>query len=40
MIYPLWAIFSIVEFIFMFANISMLIWFIPKAFKCKYNLVL
>ncbi|KAF2276167.1 MFS general substrate transporter [Westerdykella ornata] len=38
MIYPLWAIFSIVEAIFIFANINMLVWFIPKGLKftCYY----
>jgi hypothetical protein len=34
MIYPLWAIFSIVEVIFLFANISLLVWNIPNPMKC------
>lgn len=34
-IYPLWAIYSIVEFIFLFANICMLVWFIPNPLKCE-----
>ena len=36
MVYPLWAIFSIVEAIFLFANISLLVWFIPNPMKCKW----
>jgi hypothetical protein len=36
MIYPLWAIFSIVEVIFLFANISLLVWNIPNPMKCKW----
>jgi hypothetical protein len=35
MIYPLWSIFSIVQTIYMFANISLLVWYIPKNFHCK-----
>ena len=35
MIYPLWSIFTIVEVIYMFANICLLIWVIPKGLHCK-----
>jgi hypothetical protein len=37
MIYPLWVIFTIVEAIFLFANISLLVWFIPNAMKCEWT---
>jgi hypothetical protein len=30
MIYPLWAVFSVVQSIFLFANICLLVWDIPK----------
>lgn len=30
MIYPLWAVFSVVQVIFLFANICLLVWDIPK----------
>ena len=36
MIYPLWAIFTIVESIFMFAVILLLVWNIPKGLHCKH----
>lgn len=36
MIYPLWTIFSTVQVIYMFANICLLIWAIPKGLHCKY----
>ncbi|KAF2018812.1 MFS general substrate transporter [Aaosphaeria arxii CBS 175.79] len=35
MIYPLWAIFSIVQTIYMIANILLLVWVIPKGLHCK-----
>jgi hypothetical protein len=40
MIYPLWTIFSIVQAIFMFANIILLVWVVPKGlhFACYYLL--
>ncbi|KAF2007167.1 MFS general substrate transporter [Amniculicola lignicola CBS 123094] len=40
MIYPLWAIFSIVEAIYISANIALLVWNIPHAFHfaCYYLL--
>ncbi|KAF2874279.1 major facilitator superfamily domain-containing protein [Massariosphaeria phaeospora] len=39
-IYPLWAIFSIVQTIYLFANVCLLIWVIPKGlhFACYYLL--
>ena len=33
-IYPLWAVFSIVQAIFLFANICLLVWDIPKGLHC------
>jgi hypothetical protein len=36
MIYPLWSIFSIVQTIYMFANVSLLVWYIPKDFHCEF----
>lgn len=36
MVYPLWSIFSIVETIYIMANISLLIWNIPKGFHCEF----
>ena len=40
MVYPLWSIFSIVEIIYLVANISLLVWNIPKGwhFACYYLL--
>ncbi|KAF2792617.1 MFS general substrate transporter [Melanomma pulvis-pyrius CBS 109.77] len=40
MIYPLWSIFSIVQTIYMFANIILLVWVVPKGlhFACYYLL--
>jgi hypothetical protein len=40
MVYPLWAIFSIVQTIYLVANISLLVWSIPKGwhFACYYLL--
>lgn len=40
MVYPLWSIFSIVQSIYIIANISLLIWNIPKGyhFACYYLL--
>lgn len=40
MIYPLWSIFSIVQAIYMFANIILLVWVVPKGlhFACYYLL--
>ncbi|RMZ74669.1 vitamin h transporter [Pyrenophora seminiperda CCB06] len=40
MVYPLWSIFSIVQTIYIIANISLLIWNIPKGyhFACYYLL--
>jgi len=35
MIYPLWSIFTIVEIIFMFANVVLLIWVVPKGLHCE-----
>ena len=35
MVYPLWSIFSIVQTIYIIANISLLIWNIPKGYHCK-----
>jgi hypothetical protein len=35
MIYPLWSIFSIVQTIYLIANILLLVWFIPKGLHCK-----
>jgi hypothetical protein len=35
MIYPLWAIFTIIQVIFLFANICLLVWFIPTGLHCK-----
>ena len=40
MIYPLWFIFLIVQVIYMFANICLLIWSIPKVLHCKYGIFL
>ena len=34
MIYPLWSIFSIVQTIYLIANILLLVWFIPKGLHC------
>lgn len=36
MIYPLWSIFSIVQTIYLIANILLLVWFIPKGLHCEY----
>lgn len=36
MVYPLWSIFSIVQTIYIVANISLLIWNIPKGYHCKF----
>lgn len=36
MVYPLWSIFSIVQTIYIMANISLLIWNIPKGYHCKH----
>ena len=33
--YPLWSIFSIVEIIYLIANISLLVWNIPKGWHCE-----
>jgi hypothetical protein len=40
MVYPLWSIFSIVQAIYIVANISLLVWNIPKGwhFACYYLL--
>jgi hypothetical protein len=38
MIYPLWSIFSIVQTIYLIANILLLVWFIPKGLHCKSHL--
>lgn len=40
MVYPLWTIFSIVQVIYMAANVSLLVWNIPKNyhFACYYLL--
>ncbi|KAF2184029.1 MFS general substrate transporter [Zopfia rhizophila CBS 207.26] len=40
MTYPLWSIFSIVQAIYMFANVCLLVWVIPKDlhFTCYYLL--
>lgn len=40
MVYPLWSIFSIVQTIYMFANVCLLVWVIPKGlhFACYYLL--
>ncbi|KAH3919135.1 hypothetical protein HBI56_100340 [Parastagonospora nodorum] len=40
MVYPLWSIFSIVQVIYIVANISLLVWNIPKGwhFACYYLL--
>lgn len=40
MVYPLWSIFSIVQTIYIIANISLLVWNIPKGyhFACYYLL--
>lgn len=35
MIYPLWSVFSIVQTIYITANISLLVWNIPKGWHCK-----
>lgn len=35
MIYPLWGIFSIVQTIYLIANILLLVWVIPKGLHCK-----
>jgi hypothetical protein len=35
MVYPLWSVFSIVQLIYIIANISLLIWNIPKGYHCK-----
>jgi hypothetical protein len=35
MIYPLWSIFSIVQTIFIIANILLLVWNIPKGLHCE-----
>lgn len=34
MVYPLWAIFTIVQAIYMIANISLLVWNIPRGWHC------
>jgi hypothetical protein len=36
MVYPTWIIFSIVETIFLFANICLLIWDIPYDLHCEF----
>jgi hypothetical protein len=36
MVYPLWSIFSIVQTIYIVANISLLVWNIPKGWHCEY----
>lgn len=38
MVYPLWSIFSIVQTIYIVANISLLVWNIPKGYHCKHTL--
>jgi hypothetical protein len=40
MVYPLWAIFSIVQGIYIVANVSLLVWNVPKGwhFACYYLL--
>lgn len=35
MIYPLWSVFSIVQTIYLIANILLLVWVIPKGLHCK-----
>jgi hypothetical protein len=40
MIYPLWAIFTIVQVIFLFANICLLVWLVPTGLHCKSSLSL
>jgi hypothetical protein len=37
MIYPLWSVFSIVQTIYLIANILLLVWFIPKGLHCKFS---
>lgn len=37
MVYPLWSIFSIVQTIYIVANISLLIWNIPKGYHCTFS---
>jgi hypothetical protein len=36
MVYPLWSILSIVQTIYIVANISLLVWNIPKGWHCEY----
>lgn len=36
MIYPLWSIFSVVQTIYLIANILLLVWVIPKGLHCEY----
>lgn len=38
MVYPLWSIFSIVQSIYMFAIVCLLIWNIPVGLHCKGTL--
>jgi hypothetical protein len=38
MVYPLWSIFSIVQTIYIVANVSLLVWNIPKGWHCKLPL--
>lgn len=40
MIYPLWSIFSIVQTIYLIANILLLVWVIPKGLHCKFSIIL
>lgn len=35
MVYPLWSIFSIVQTIYLIANVLLLVWGIPKGLHCK-----
>ena len=36
MLYPLWAIMSVVQAVTMFGVVCMLIWYIPDGLKCKF----
>lgn len=37
MIYPMWAVFSVVTAILLFANICLRIWYIPLGLHCESN---
>lgn len=37
MVYPTWAVFTAVQCLFLFANILLMVWYIPDGLKCRFK---